>query len=189
MNSRSFSLKPFQSAGLLPGLEITGSIERYSDRLSMSYALSGPMDEVVLPAPADKRVRKNRLWEETCFEFFLGVKSFEHYWEFNLSPAGHWNVYRFMSYRQGMQEEPAFTSLPFGVRIQPETLRLILELDPDRIIPPGRVLQVGISAVIKTIHGDITYWALTHPGPQPDFHRRDSFIVELRGGRLNPGNI
>ena len=25
----------------------------------------------------------------------------------------------------------------------------------------------------------LTYWALTHPGAQADFHRRDSFQVEL----------
>lgn len=182
MNSRSFSLKPFQSAGLLPGLEITGSIERYSDRLSMSYALSGPMDEVVLPAPADKRVRKNRLWEETCFEFFLGVEGYERYWEFNLSSAGHWNVYCFTSYRQGMQGEPAFTSLQISVQRRSNSLLLSMTFELDKVIPPEQVeetLQVGISAVIKTTDGKTTYWALAHSGPQADFHRRDGFIIEL----------
>ena len=65
--------------------------------------------------PADMPARRDRLWEETCFEFFLAVKNSPRYWEFNLSPAGHWNVYRFADYRQGMQEEPAFASLPFSV--------------------------------------------------------------------------
>jgi hypothetical protein len=27
--------------------------------------------------------------------------------------------------------------------------------------------------------GGTTYWALTHRGPEPDFHRRNSFILEL----------
>ena len=39
--------------------------------------------------------------------------------------------------------------------------------------------MVGIAAVIKLAGGGLTYWALTHPGPQADFHRRDSFLVEL----------
>ena len=127
-------------------------------------------------------LRKNGLWEETCFEFFLGVKGSERYWEFNLSPSGHWNVYRFKSYRQGMQEEPAFTSLPFSVQLYSNSLLLSLGLGLDKIIPQeqvSEVLQVALSAVIKTRDGKTTYWALTHPGPQADFHRRDGFIIEL----------
>jgi hypothetical protein len=179
MNDRGFSLKPFPSAGLFPHLEITGNIGRRFNMLSLSYTLHGPLAELVIPAPADTRVRKNALWEETCFEFFLGMKNSDHYWEFNLSPAGHWNVYRFTSYRQGMQEEPAFTSLLFSVRVRPDALGLSLEIDLDKIIPAGQALEVAVSAVIKTADGKITYWALAHPGPQPDFHRRDGFILEL----------
>ncbi len=179
MNSRSFFLKPFRTAGLLPHFEITGSIGRLSNTLLISYELPGPLSELVIPAPADLRERKNALWEETCLEFFLGPTNSDCYWEFNLSPAGHWNVYRFTSYRQGMQEEPAFTSLPFGVQMHSDTLRLSLKLDLDKIIPSGQALKVAISAVIKTINEGTTYWALTHPGPKADFHRRDSFIVEL----------
>jgi hypothetical protein len=182
MNSQSFSLKPFPSVGLLPGLEITGSIGRYSNTLSISYALSGPMDELILPTPAEMGIRKNGLWEETCFEFFLGVKGSEHYWEFNLSSSGHWNVYSFKSFRQGMQEEPAFTSLPFSVQLYSNSLLLSIGLELDKVIPPeqvSEVLQVAVSAVIKTIDGKTTYWALAHPGSQADFHRRDAFIIEL----------
>jgi len=182
MNSRRFSLKPFPSAGLMPDLEITGSIERHSNALSISYELSGHMEELKLPASADACVRKNGLWEETCFEFFLGVKDYERYWEFNLSPSGHWNVYRFKSYRLGMREEPAFTSLPFSVQLNSNSLLLYLGLELDNIIPPQQaqeVLQVAVSAVVKTIYGKTTYWALAHPGPRADFHRRDGFIIEL----------
>lgn len=179
MNGKGFFLRPFPSAGLLPHVTITGNIGRRSNILSLTYALLGPLAELVVPAPSDMRVRKNGLWEETCFEFFLGKRNSDHYWEFNLSPAGHWNVYRFTSYRQGMQEEPAFTSLLFSVRARPDALGLSLEIDLDKIIPAEQALEVAVSAVIKTVDGKITYWALAHPGPQPDFHRRDGFIVEL----------
>jgi hypothetical protein len=179
MNGEGFFLKPFPSAGLLPHITITGNIGRRSNILSLTCALLGPLAELVVPAPSDMRIRKNALWEETCFEFFLGERNSDHYWEFNLSPAGHWNVYRFTSYRQGMQEEPAFTSLLFSVRVRPDALGLSLELDLDKIIPAEQALEVAVSAVIKTVAGKITYWALAHPGPQPDFHRRDGFIVEL----------
>ncbi len=123
--------------------------------------------------------RRSRLWEETCFEFFLGVMNSDQYWEFNLSPAGHWNVYRFTSYREGMKEELAFASLPFSIQNQPDALRLALELELGRIVPADQPVKVAISAVIRSIDGKMLYWALIHPGPKPDFHRRDSFIVEL----------
>jgi len=182
MNRRHFSLNPFPSAGLPPAVEIAGSIEKHSKVLSISYSLSGPMDELSLPAPADVRLRKKGLWEETCFEFFLGVRGFEHYWEFNLSPSGHWNVYRFSSYRQGIKEEPAFRSLPFSVQLDSNSLLLCLRLELDKFMPLEQVskgLQAGISVVIKTLDCKTTYWALAHTGPQADFHRRDGFIIEL----------
>lgn len=179
MISLSFSLEPFPSADPLPYLKITGNIIRSSGTLAISYELSGPLVEIVIPAPADMPSRKNALWEETCFEFFLSVNNSDEYREFNLSPSGHWNVFRFESYRKGMQEEPAFSSLPFSVQRQPDSLQLSLELDIDKIITADQILKVAVSAVIKHINGRITCWALTHPGPQADFHRRDSFIIEL----------
>jgi hypothetical protein len=48
-----------------------------------------------------------------------------------------------------------------------------------RIVSANQPLQVGIAAVIRLAGGGLTYWALTHPGPQADFHRRDGFLVEL----------
>ena len=61
----------------------------------------------------------------------------------------------------------------------PDSVRLALELDLGRIIPVDQPLEVGIAAVIQLAGIGPTYWALTHGGPQPDFHRRESFIVAL----------
>jgi hypothetical protein len=179
MNDQPFSLQPFPSASPLPSWKITGHIARRSNRLAIRYALLGPLADLAIPAPSDRPARRNGLWEETCFEFFLGAKDSEGYWEFNLSPAGHWNVYRFAAYRQGMQEETALTSLPLSVENQSDALRLALELDLERIVPPDQALEVAVSAVLKHKDGRMTYWALTHPGPQADFHRRDGFILDL----------
>src|SRR4028119_1867556 len=120
-----FYLQPFSppksqqaTASLLPDLKVIGNIARSTNILTLGYELLAPPAEVVIPPLADKPLRKNELWQETCFEFFLGIKNFERYWEFNLSPAGHWNIYHFDGYRQGMQEEIAFTSLPFSIQNQ-----------------------------------------------------------------------
>jgi hypothetical protein len=179
MNGRSFSLQPFSPIGPPLTIKITGHITLLPRQLAISYDLRGDLAEVMIPAPADIATRRHGLWEETCFEFFLGVKDGPQYWEFNLSPAGHWNVYRFTGYRQGMAEETALTSLPMSVRRASDSLRLALEVDAERIVSADQPLMVGITAVVKLAGGGLTYWALIHPGPQADFHRRDSFLVEL----------
>jgi hypothetical protein len=182
MNVLSFSLQPFQ--GEEPGgdLKIEGTIGRRSDTLSIGYALLGNLSELALPAPAESPGRKDRLWEGTCLEFFLGIQNSGRYWEFNLSPAGHWNVYRFASYRKEMREEPAFTTLPFRIRMEPGALRLSLDLGLGKIIPTGRAIEVAVGAVIRTVTGKTSHWALVHPGPRPDFHRRDGFTLSIPAG-------
>jgi len=178
MNGQSFALVPFP-AGPRPAVKITGKIARRAETLTIHYELRGELAAVALPPPADVLARRQGLWAETCFEFFLGAKNSPQYWEFNLSPAGHWNVYQFADYRQGMAAETAFAALPFSVQRQPDFWLLTLRVDLAKIVPADQTLEVGISAVIKLPEGGATYWALSHPGPQADFHRRDSFRVEL----------
>jgi hypothetical protein len=178
MKLQGFSLRPFPSACRLPKVKIIGTIGRRDGVLSLEYELLGFTETIAVPAPAVLPARRDGLWEETCFELFLGIEKSDRYWEFNFSPAGHWNVYSFEDYRQGMREEPAFASLPFSVKIRPGALNLSVELDLGKIIPQGQALNVGISAVLRSAEGEYTYWALTHPCPQPDFHRRDSFLIE-----------
>jgi hypothetical protein len=179
MSRRSFSLQPFSPFGPPLTIKIAGHIIRRPRQLAIHYDLRGDLAGLMIPAPAALPARRAGLWEETCCEFFLGVKDSAEYWEFNLSPAGHWNVYRFTGYRQGMIEETALTSLPISVQRGSDTLRLALEVDVGRIVPADQPLIVGITAVVKLAGGGLTYWALTHPGPRADFHRRDSFLVEL----------
>ena len=57
------------------------------------------------------------------------------------------------------------------------TLRVTVPLPP--AIPTGAPLRLGISAVIEAPGEELSYWALAHPGPEPDFHRRDGFLLRL----------
>lgn len=174
-----FALMPFRKEEQAPDLAITGTIGRRGDALSLRCSVAGNLSKLAIPAPAERPERKNRLWEETCLEVFLGEEGSERYWEFNLSPAGHWNIYRFASYRKEMREEPAFSSLPFLVRTEPDALEISLDLEITGILPAGIPIEAAVCAVIKTRKGMTTYWALVHPGPRPDFHRRDGFAFHL----------
>jgi hypothetical protein len=156
-----------------------GTIGRSADTLCIVYAVTGNLSVLAVPPAAESPERKDRLWEETCLELFLGAKGSDRYWEFNLSPSGHWNVYRFTSCREGRQEEQAFPYLPFCVRIEPGILRLSLDLDLGKILPAGETVEAGVCAVIQTTTGGTSHWAPVHPGPRPDFHRRDGFALTV----------
>ena len=181
-----FSLIPFPDNCPHPEIEITGQIERLNQQLSITFQLTGEIEKIAV-TPADPNPsRRNELWQTTCFEFFLALKGSPKYWEFNLSPAGHWNIYRFDDYRQGMTEELAFESLPFLVKVKPDSLTLSLSLDLETIISSTQNLEVGITSVIQSNinnliseENSITYWALTHVAKEADFHQRKSFILNL----------
>jgi hypothetical protein len=179
MSGRRCSLTPFPSGEVLAGLTLECALVRKENSFSIIYTLRGPLAEVAIPPASRRPERKDGLWEETCFELFLATADSSHYREFNLSPAGHWNVYHFSSYRAGMQEETTITSLPLAVGAWQDALELSLDIDLDRIIPAGQTMRVGICAVLRKTDGGKSYWALAHHGSQPDFHRRDGFIIEL----------
>jgi hypothetical protein len=174
----NFSLRPFPDDRLLPAIEIDGKLDRSGGSLSIEYQLTGDLTQVEIPPPAALS-RKFELWEATCFEFFLGVPGDLDYWEFNLSPAGDWNVFHLDDYRQGLLNESAFTSLPFTVEQQANSLLLALEFDLSKIVSVDRSIEVSVTTVIKSIGGEMSYWALTHSGTAADFHRRDSFVIKL----------
>ncbi len=179
MNKQTFSLQPFPSTELFSNLKITGNISRNTNQLAICYTLGGDLKEIAIAPLSNAPSRKHELWEDTCFEFFLGIKNSQRYWEFNLSPAGDWNIYRFDGYRQGMQEETALEKLPFNVQNQADSLALALNVNLDKIVLAEQAIEVAITTVIKYRDGEVTYWALTHRGVEADFHLRDSFIVEL----------
>jgi len=179
MKAQAFSLQPFSGDALALPVSIGGLVALQGGLLRLGYHLSGDLSAQVIPSPAEAPGRGHGLWQTTCLEFFLAPGDAPGYWEFNLSPAGHWNVYRFTGYRQGMIEEPAFTALPFSVQRTREALRMDLQVELGRIIPPSQPLQMGISAVCQGKDGGLHYFALAHPVYKPDFHHRDGFILGL----------
>ena len=178
-SQRQFSLKPFPGEAKGTGIRIAGSIGRREPSMTLRFELAGDLSDVAIPETAKVAARRDRLWEGTCLELFLGLKGSPRYWEFNLSPAGHWNVYRFESYRKGFLEEPAFATLPFEVRREPRAVRLFLDFELGTIVSAGEELDVAVCAVVRSKTGDTSHWALAHSGSRPDFHRREDFRIRL----------
>ncbi len=175
----NFNLHPFPTDDIIPQIDISGRIDRYDDILAIEYLLQGDLDKVAIDPPSATPKRKLELWTDTCFEFFIGVAGSPNYWEFNLAPTGDWNVYALDDYRQGLRSELAFESLPLTIDRTANYLQLKLEFDLGKIVKTDLKLEIAITAVIKSTQNEISYWALTHTGTEADFHRRDSFTIEL----------
>ncbi|MEM9163202.1 MAG: DOMON-like domain-containing protein [Cyanobacteria bacterium P01_F01_bin.4] len=179
MTIHRFSLTPFQSEHSIPNVEIQGTLSRHHNRLTISYEIAGEIDNWVIPPLADVPTRQTHLWQTTCLEFFLGPKGQSPYWEFNLSPSTDWNIYKFERYRQGMRPESAIAVLPFEVHRFANIFQLILSVDLSPLVAAEQGLEMGVASVLQSIEGDLTYWALHHPGDEADFHNREGFTIEL----------
>ena len=175
----SFILVPFQKNALVDDLKINGVIERYSNALLINYEVVGKLSDIILPQKSKIPTRRNNLWEDTCYEFFIAIRDLPQYWEFNLSPSENWNIYYFKNYREEMREELTFNSLPFEIQNQPESFELKLECSLNKIVDKDQPLEIAISSVIKHKNSELSYWALTHCEPVADFHSRDSFVLQL----------
>jgi hypothetical protein len=177
--SQRFELCPFDGGAASPALQLGGEIRREGRRLLLRLRLVGAIESVHLPAPVAAPERRDGLWATTCFECFWAVEGERPYWEINLSPAGHWNLYRLEDYRDGLRPEPGDDQPPHRVVRDAGELTLHLDLPLPPAIPTAAPLQVAITSVIEERSGRLSYWALAHPGAEPDFHRRDGFLLRL----------
>ncbi len=178
MVQQNFTLLPFETAPAAD-LQINGLAERSNHQLLIHFALTGALDRIVLAQPSGRALRKDRLWEQTCFECFVGTEQASSYWEYNFSPAGHWNVYRFEDYRSGMRPEPAYDFMTLETDGDPECLTVRCLIDLAAIALSRTPIRVGLSAIIQTRDKQFSHWALAHTGPGPDFHRHDAFILSF----------
>lgn len=177
MNQKQFNLQPFSLSNSQFNGEVQAHLTLDGNKLTIHYQVFSDGEKIKIPPTVTQPNRQDNLWGTTCFEFFLGIVNSPVYWEFNLSPSGDWNVYRFSGYRQGMQPETAFSSLPFEFTRETDHLSLNISIDLEQMIQNSQQLELAITMVIEDKEGTITYWALKHPGSEADFHRRDSFVA------------
>lgn len=147
--------------------------------LQLTYTLTGLLDELRIPAAVRQPGAADGLWRRTCFEAFVGAPDDEAYREFNFSPSGEWAAYAFRGERV---RDPAREPLP-APRVTCSPHGDVLRLDAwiyVAALPAARdTWHLGLSAVIESMSGDLSYWALRHGGVRPDFHRRQDWGVHL----------
>ena len=158
--NRALSCHPAFRSGAVRSLRARLGRSR-SGALSVRFILDADFDRLRIPPRRPPRFADG-LWRHTCFEVFLGTRS-RAYREYNLSPSGEWAAYGFSSYRKRSKARIARPRWNGRVAV---------------IQARGR-LRIGLSAVIEEKSGALSYWALRHPRPKPDFHDRRSFALEL----------
>ena len=167
--------------------------------LCLQYALRGELAHLRIPS-LQAPLATDGLWEHTCFETFIGVQGDSSYHEFNFSPSSQWAAYAFSGYRERRKSSPSPSFYKGGELNRdfdencemPSCLPLckrgiegdflLQALIPATTLPanPARKpLQLGLTAVIETVTGEKSYWALKHPTEKPDFHHRHGFTHEI----------
>jgi len=145
--------------------------------LMLTFCLAGDISGLSIPESRSPR-RADHLWRHTCFEAFVMEGEGPEYREFNFSPSGEWAVYVFRDYRNGgvLENEHA----P-GIVVHKTMDRLELGAEIGQgLLPHGRPLRLGLSAIVKDAGGILSYWALRHPPGKPDFHHADAFALQMR---------
>jgi hypothetical protein len=153
---------------------ISARIGRVAGSLKVVFSLEGDLDQLVLPPPVSVR-RGDKLWQHTCFEMFVSAR-LPAYREFNFSPSGEWATYAFRGYREAVDGDPGPVR-SLAIRLSKAAPQLELEA----VLPmAGRErLAVGVSAVMESKSGALSYWALRHPPGKPDFHHPEAFALAL----------
>lgn len=144
--------------------------------LRLTYRLAGRVGGLRVVA-AGVPARRDGLWRTTCCEAFVGVPGDPAYREFNFAPAGDWAAYDFSAER-ARAADPELAAPVIELHRSPDALTLCACL-PRAALPAASRLELGLSVVVETADGALSCWALRHPAPAPDFHRRDAFALFL----------
>lgn len=169
-----------------PEIRIQANIEWVQKSILLSFEIYDPSNIILNPLSEElKPSRRNELWKHTCFEAFLKLPQTTHYFEINQNQSKDWNVYEFSEYRTGMQESKHLMLMQLSTqKSEPQhKTKIISEYQwSQNFLSQNNfeTLQVGLCAVIESVHQTIDYYGITHSNKdQPDFHHFNSYKYTL----------
>ncbi len=174
------ALRPHPSASADAVRAIKVSVDTgTNDGLALAFRLDADTAALRIPSPMSAAGTADGLWQHTCFEAFVAIATEHGYREFNFSPSGQWATYAFHAYRVPAPNTADFSPLQLAVTHHANHLELTTSLPAAALPPraPGAILQLGLTTVVETKDGALSYWALAHFGERPDFHHRGSFVL------------
>jgi hypothetical protein len=166
-----------------PGAAVTSiSVALRGERstaLELRYRATGPqVAECLQTAIAGSR--GDGLWAHTCCELFVRPGVGTNYREFNFSPRGAWAAYDFDDYRAGMRPAVLASEPRLQLLQEADAWTLAVTLAGNDMLPAASAgaLWLGLAAVMHLPDAPLSYWALRHMSPKPDFHHRDAFVIK-----------
>jgi hypothetical protein len=170
-------LVPHPAAPPRATLRVAATVALERRGLLLTFALRSEPRALALADPSPRPCRRDRLWEHTCCEAFVGTPEGSAYLELNLAPSGDWALWAFDDYRTGMRAAAAV------VAPRPRVQRGVAEVRFDALLDSGVLggflgpapYRVGLTAVVEDCAGGTSYFACRHAADRPDFHARDGW--------------
>jgi hypothetical protein len=155
-------------------------VRRTIDALELGFRLDGNTSRICLTLQS-RRHGPVELWRHTCFEAFVAIDGQAAYYEFNFAPSHEWRVYAFRAYRDlgppaNILRSPIVVINTMDGQFELDARIVLTDLSA---VHPYSSLRLGLSAVIESCNGSLSYWALRHPAGKPDFHHADAFALRL----------
>lgn len=192
----SFELEPFVVNN---SLRIVGAAEIIlPTSLRVMFWVIDPEQQVIWPSADDNLAsclsdledqdqlgyaRRHYLWQQTCFELFVGIKDKTVYREINLSTAERWNCYQFENYRQPANMPPVVAHDIVLLELKTQVQKLEAILNFQQFFEQQQCgwddLVLGISSIVKTNKNNELYFALQHSGVEANFHRKVDWTLRL----------
>ena len=188
MSATSLQLWPHPATPCPPvhRLQVTVDTVPGASAWRLRYTLAGDLAALRLPAAAARPQTADGLWHHSCFEAFVAAEGAPGYHEFNFSPSGDWAAYAFSAERVRDPQAPPLPAPRIICAHASDGLTLEAWL-PNGAVPTSAAPHwLGLSAVIETAAGQLSYWALAHPRAQPDFHHRAGWTARLHPLTLTP---
>jgi len=160
-------------------------VRRTRAELELGFRLEGNISRICLTWRSSPQALVE-LWRHTCFEAFVEIEGQSAYHEFNFAPSCEWRVYGFRAYRYAVPLAKVLSAPTVRVNTTDERLELdarIVLTDLSAIYSHSP-LRLGLSAVIESREGTLSYWALRHPAGKPDFHHADAFALRLEAPKF-----
>ncbi|ENV34419.1 DOMON-like domain-containing protein [Acinetobacter gerneri] len=164
-------------------VSLVGAIEQVSPyTLNVGFWLRDPNQLVQYPELVAAHPRQDFLWNQTCFEIFVGVKDQDFYREINLSPSQAWQAYQFEEYRYP-EDMPPVAAYDIELNQLKRThYGLNVSLDLTEFMLANKLkwtdVFVGLSAVLATSQGE-KYFAMQHSSPNADFHNKRDWLHQF----------
>lgn len=174
MQTQQLSFHPAQPPLVVRGIQARWSV--VGPWLQLRWRIERS-DKVLLP-PFSGRVRRDGLWQTTCFEVFVKSCGGKPYAEFNFSPSEAFAAYDFDCWRESMRER----KLSRDPVITPRGGSSLLLMDVALPITdlPALPAALSLTCVIEEEGGRKSYWAMAHgKSDKPDFHDPACFAATL----------